>query len=113
VDSSTSSTTNIQIGMFADSNGNPGTSLIIPSSLNGCTPGAWNGFMFPGINITAGTTYWLGVLGLNGPVFFRDDDTDGSCQSQTSSPSDDVTNIESYPGAANYWNSCNISMYVQ
>ena len=49
-------------GLYTDANGHPGT-LLTHASVNTVTPGSWVTVTLPTTSVTAGTTYWLAVLG--------------------------------------------------
>lgn len=72
----------VLVGLYSDSNGTPGTLLsqeIISNPING----TWNTVNIPQVQLTAGTKYWIAILGLHGTVTFRDQPS-GSTPSQSS-----------------------------
>ena len=94
-------------GLYSDSAGHPGT-LIAQGSSSTLTPGTWNDIQIPGAMVSAGTPYWIAILGANGGTLrFRD----GSrCRSENSQQ----TNLTALPstwvsGAS--WPSCPLSAY--
>jgi len=104
-----SAATGLVVGLYSDSSGAPGA-LLGQASLSSPSSGAWNTFSFPSVSISASTPYWLAILGTGGQLKFRDDSTDGSCQSVTS----DVTSLTSMPSSfrAGRWHTCNVSAYL-
>ena len=105
---SASAATGLVVGLYSDGAGAPGT-LLGQASLSTPSSGAWNTFAFPSVSISATTRYWLAILGTGGPLNFRDDSTNGSCQSVTSAA--DLTSMpSSFSGPS--WNTCNVSAYL-
>jgi hypothetical protein len=104
-----SAATGLVVGLYSDSSGAPGA-LLGQASLSSPSSGAWNTFDFPSVSISASTRYWLAILGTGGELKFRDDRTDGSCQSVTS----DVISLTSMPSSfrAGRWDTCNVSAYL-
>jgi hypothetical protein len=60
-------------GVYADVHGRPGQ-LLASGRLDSPMSGAWNTVMLPRTEITAGTAYWIALLGPTGtgPLRFRD-----------------------------------------
>ena len=83
---SSSTATGIAVGLYANGSGHPGT-LLTQGSSTQLTRGAWNKIAISPVNITAGTVYWITILGTQGgtPVFR--DRRRGGCSSETSSQS--------------------------
>jgi hypothetical protein len=104
-----SAATGLVVGLYSDSSGAPGT-LLGQASLSSPSSGAWNTLSFPSVSISASTPYWLAILGTGGQLRFRDDSTDGSCQSVTS----DITGLTSMPSSfsGSQWDTCNVSAYL-
>ena len=104
-----SAATGLVVGLYSDSSGAPGT-LLGQASLSTPSRGAWNTLSFPSVSISANTPYWLAILGTGGQLRFRDDSTDGSCQSVTS----DITGLTSMPSSfsGSQWDTCNVSAYL-
>ncbi|MEA2161492.1 MAG: hypothetical protein QOD66_3872, partial [Solirubrobacteraceae bacterium] len=67
----TSTATRLVVGIYTNANGHPGT-LITQGSISSPTAGAWNDVPVPAGSVTAGTTYWISVLGPVGTLRFRD-----------------------------------------
>jgi hypothetical protein len=83
---SSSAATGIAVGIYANGNGHP-SALLTQGSSTQLTRGAWNTISVPPANITAGTVYWITILGTQGGTpAFRDRRT-GGCSSETSSQS--------------------------
>jgi hypothetical protein len=106
---SASAATGLVVGLYSDGAGAPGT-LLGQASLSSPSSGAWDTFAFPSVSISASTRYWLAVLGTGGRLNFRDDSTDGSCQSVTSAAADLTSMPSSFSGVS--WNTCNVSAYL-
>lgn len=104
---SDSNATGLVVGLYADSSGAPG-SLLEQGSMSSPISGGWNTLSFPGVSISAGTRYWLALLGTGGRLTFRDDRTDGSCQSVGS----DATSVIPSSFSASWWETCNVSAYL-
>jgi len=81
VDASSTAKT-LVAGIYADSSGHPGA-LIAQGSSSQLTTGAWNTITIPGAIVSAGTPYWIAILGTqSGTLAFRDGS--GGCKSETS-----------------------------
>src|SRR5262249_38122098 len=79
-----SASTKVDVGIYADSAGHPGT-LLTQGNSTQLHPGTWNTFTVPAVNLTSGTAYWITILGVTGGVpMFRDRNVTG-CHSLTSS----------------------------
>jgi hypothetical protein len=66
-----SKATAISLGLYADASGHPGA-LLAQGSLSHPAAGAWNAVTVPSTSVSAGTTYWLAMLGTGGMLAFRD-----------------------------------------
>ena len=78
---STSTASQLAVGLYADASGHPGALLSQGSST---TPvaGAWNPIRVTAANLAAGTPYWIAMLGTSsGTLAFREA-TPGSCPSE-------------------------------
>jgi len=60
-----SAATSIDIGMYADDAGDPGV-LLAQTTIDNPVQGAWNVAQLPGVSLTQGATYWIGVLNPTG-----------------------------------------------
>jgi len=81
-----SAATGITLGLYANGNGHPGA-LLTQGSSTQLTPGAWNTISVPPVSITAGTVYWITILGTQGGTPAFRDRRRGGCSSETSSQS--------------------------
>jgi hypothetical protein len=71
VDSETTAQT-LFAGIYSDDGRHPGR-LLTTGSLDGPLPDAWNTVAVPALRISAGTTYWIAVLGGDGgQLAYRD-----------------------------------------
>ena len=88
-----SSATTLVAGIYADRGGTPGA-LLGQGRLSGPTQGAWNAITIPGVAVTAGTVYWIALLGPSGSgtLRFRDSEPSGG-RSETSR----TTNLTTLP----------------
>lgn len=102
-----STATGLVVGLYADSSGAPG-SLLGEGSTSSPISSGWTTLSFPWVPISAGTRYWLAILGTGGQLNFRDDSSDGSCQSVTSDATSDIPS--SFSGS--WWDTCNVSAYL-
>ena len=82
LDSGTTAT-RLQVGIYADSAGHPGA-LRGQATLTGPVPAAWNTVPLTGISLQSGTVYWIGLLGPDGKVTFRDVAGGGASETSTS-----------------------------
>jgi hypothetical protein len=76
-----STATKVVAGVFTDANGHPGA-LVTQGAITAITAGAFNDVPVTNAPITAGTRYWIAILGPTGTLRFRD--RRGGCQSETS-----------------------------
>lgn len=108
VDSDSRATT-LEVGVYSDASGNPGT-LLASGSLDALRPGAWNTVTF-GSNPTlnSGTPYWVALLGIGGRIDFRDRSTGQCSQSNATTDLADLPPTWS-PGTS--WPTCSLSAYV-
>jgi outer membrane protein assembly factor BamB len=79
---STSTASSVVAGIYSDSGGHPGT-LLGQGTLAGPAAGSWNDVSIPAARVTAGTTYWIAVLGPVGTLHIRD--KSGAGASETAS----------------------------
>jgi hypothetical protein len=102
-----STATTLVAGLYADSAGHPGT-LISQGTSSSLTAGTWNNIPIPGAIVTAGTPYWLAIVGTqSGVLRFRDG---SGCRSENSQQ----TNLTSLPAtwvSGEAYPSCPISGY--
>ena len=80
----TSSATSIYVGLYSDAGGTPGA-LLTQGTTASPKAGDWNAIPVTAVNVTAGTAYWIAILGTqSGTPVFRDN-AEGVCVSETSS----------------------------
>jgi hypothetical protein len=97
----------IWVGMYASANGHP-QRLLSEGAITRPLAGQWNSVTLPAAPVTAGTTYWLALLGVNGVARFRD--RNGSCRSEVSNQ----TNLGALPATwstGSSWSTCIVSMF--
>jgi hypothetical protein len=108
---STSTATQVYIGLYADNGGHSGA-LLSQGTSTQLTKGSWNVISTSGIPITSGTKYWIAILGTtSGTPFFRDRHN-GACKSETSQQ----TTLAALPAAwitGTVYADCPISAYGQ
>ena len=96
-------------GLYSSSHGQP-RSLLTSGSLRSPRAGAWNSVAVRSASLRSGKTYWLGVLGQGGAIYFRDRNG-GLCTGERSSKRE----LRSLPGtwpAGPQSHVCLISAYV-
>jgi hypothetical protein len=104
VDSS-STATQVVVGLYTDTgSNNPGT-LLTQGTINNPVKGAWNSITVTSVGVTAGTKYWIAVLGPNGAgiVWFRD--VANGSKAQTSAQSTLTALPATWSSGTNYVNS--------
>jgi hypothetical protein len=76
-----STATQVVLGLYADSANDPGA-LLAQGTISSPVKGAWNTATIAPTSISAGTTYWIAVLGPTGAgaVRFRDVGVGGRSQ---------------------------------
>jgi hypothetical protein len=109
VDASSTATT-LVAGLYADNGGHPGT-LLTQGSQGSPTRGAWNTLTVPTYAVTAGTTYWLAVLGTGGTIAFRDRCCGGGSGAENTQQSGRSTLPATWTSGAQ-WFDGPISMYA-
>jgi hypothetical protein len=96
----------LSAGIYADSGGQPGTLLSQGSSMI-LKSAAWNTIPISAINVSAGTIYWIAILGTGGTLRFRD----GSGCTSVSSAQTNLTTLPSNWTSGSTWPSCPLSAY--
>jgi hypothetical protein len=79
---SSSTATQVIVGVYSDAGGDPGT-LLAQGTLTAPVPGAWNNVPLPATMISSGTPYWVAMLapGGSGTLRFRDRaNSGGACE---------------------------------
>lgn len=96
--------TSVVVGIYTDNANNPGT-LLAQATITNPVKGAWNSVTIPAASVTAGTKYWIAILGAagTGTVKFRDTATGG--RAQTSSQANLATLPATWTTGASYNNS--------
>ena len=94
VDSS-STATKLNVGIYGDIGGHPGT-LLAQGTLSSPTAGAWNDISVLATPVTSGASYWIAVLSPNGSgqIRFRD----RCCGGGTAGEASSQTTLVSLPG---------------
>ena len=84
----------VVMGLYSNANGRPGLLLSVGSA-PASAAGTWTAVSITPIELQAGRTYWLAILGEGGTLRYRDRAW-GSCPSETSAQ----TNLGALPA---YW----------
>ena len=83
---STSTVSQLVVGLYADASGHPGA-LLSQGSSTMPVAGAWNPILVPAASLAAGTPYWIAILGTtSGTLAFREA-APGSCASEINAQS--------------------------
>jgi hypothetical protein len=106
----TSTTARLTAGLYADANGHPRT-LLAQGSRTSPTPGAWNTITIPGVAVTAGTRYWIAIMGTQGGTIVFRDDPAGTCTSETSAQKSLTSLPSTWATGTTYGGSCPLSAY--
>jgi O-glycosyl hydrolase len=104
----TSRATTLVAGLYADAGGHPG-SRIAQGTDDSPRPGAWSTVNLIDASVSAGSRYWVAVLGSDGTLAFRDS-SDGNCSSETSTSSS-LKSLPSVWASGDRWSTCQISAY--
>jgi chitodextrinase len=104
-----SAATGLNVGVYSDANGQPG-SLLTDGSISSPKSAAWNTVSL-GSNptLTTGSPYWIAVLGTGGQLNYRDD-APGSCSQANAAGA--LTALPATWSSGASWPSCNLSAYV-
>jgi outer membrane protein assembly factor BamB len=65
-----STATNVDVGIYGDAGGHPGTLLTHATAT--VARGAWNTIALPSASVASGSTYWIALLAPTGTLRFRD-----------------------------------------
>jgi hypothetical protein len=101
----------VTIGVYTDNNNNPGT-LLGQANITSPQANAWNSVALSGVNITAGSKYWIAILAPTtgtGSVYFRDVATGGLTKVSTQ------VNLSSLPATwttGSTWSNAPMSAYL-
>ena len=63
--------TKLYLGLYADNGGKPGP-LLTPGTLSSPVSSAWNDVSVGSTAVTAGSTYWIALLGTEGALYYPD-----------------------------------------
>jgi hypothetical protein len=108
VDSGSASTM-LTVGIYSDAGGAPGALLTV-GSINAAGADGWTTVtLAANPTLSAGSTYWIGLLGTGGRLNYRDGAT-GSC-SQAAAPTG-VTALPAIWSSGDFWPTCDLSAYV-
>ncbi|MGZ6793084.1 MAG: hypothetical protein ACXVFV_09030, partial [Mycobacteriales bacterium] len=97
------------VGIYSNANGHPGR-LLTKGTRSALAPGAWNTVTVPSAAVTAGQTYWVGLLGTGGTLQFRGRSAAG-CRSEGSRSSTLSTLPATWATGAT-WGTCPPSAYA-
>jgi hypothetical protein len=97
------------VGIYSDANGHPGT-LLTKGTRSGLTAGTWNTVAIAAASLTAGQTYWVGLLGTAGTLQFRGGSAAG-CRSEGSNSST-LTTLPTTWATGATWGTCPPSAYA-
>jgi PKD domain len=97
------------VGLYTNLNNHPG-SLLSSGSASSLKVGAWNTVSVTSTQLSAGTTYWLAVLGEGGTLRYRDRKS-GPCPSETSAQTTLSTMPASWKTGTLYVD-CPVSGYI-
>ena len=106
----TSTANNLVVGLYTDKSGTPG-SLLTQGTLSAPVASTWNTVPVANATVTAGTAYWIAILGPSGsgtPVF-RDNGSSGS-RSENSSQTN-LTTLPTTWTTGQIWNSSPAAAY--
>jgi hypothetical protein len=99
----------VAIGIYSDVNGQPG-SLLSTGSAPASAAGTWSTVSIGNVNLVAGTSYWLAILGTGGTLDYRDR-ASGSCPAETSAQTTLGVLPSTWKTQRAYW-TCPASVYV-
>src|SRR4051795_6786157 len=99
----------VVVGIYSDANGHPGT-LLTKGTRSAPTAGAWNTVTVPAASLTAGQTYWVGLLGTGGTLQFRSG-SGAACRSE-GSQSSRLSTLPSTWATGATWGTCPPSAYA-
>jgi hypothetical protein len=75
--------TRLLVVIYADASGHPGA-LLGQATLAAPKAAAWNTVPLTGVSLQSGVTYWIGLLGPDGKLAFRDVANGGASETSTS-----------------------------
>ncbi len=106
----TSKATKVVAGLYTDNAGRPGT-LLAQGSTSTPTAGAWNQIALPAVAVTAGTKYWISVLGPTGTGEIEFRDAPSGSRSENSSQTS-LTSLPATWSPGHDWSDSPISAYA-
>jgi hypothetical protein len=101
----------IVVGLYATASGDKPGALLAQATIANPTKGAWNSATIPATQITAGTKYWLAVLGPAGGGTIRFRDAPSGPKAQTSRQGN-LTTLPATWAAGQDWPSSPVSAYA-
>jgi outer membrane protein assembly factor BamB len=97
-------------GLYTENAGHPGT-LLTQGSTTAPTAGAWNQITVGAAAVTAGTKYWIGVLGPTGTGEIQFRDAPSGSRSENSSQSN-LTSLPATWSPGHDWSNSPVSAYA-
>src|SRR5271163_3710716 len=107
---STSTASQIVVGIYADNSGHPGALLTQGTSNTQLVAGSWSAVAVTSATITSGVHYWITILGIQSGVPHFRDTTGTGCKSETSSQTT-LTTLPSSWTTGTVYGTCPISAY--
>jgi hypothetical protein len=108
----TSSAAGVLVGLYSDSSGSPGA--LLGTATISVPVSGWNSANFASsINITAGTQYWIGVLGTGSGSLVVRSHQNGTCTSKVNAAPNNWTSLHNPFGTTGgNFTSCPLSAYI-
>jgi chitodextrinase len=104
-----SSATSLNLGIYTDNAGHPGT-LLANGTVTAPKSASWNtATLLTNVTLTSGTTYWIGFVGTGGQLNYRDQGS-GSCSESSSAGG--LSALPTTWTSGQSWPSCTLSAYV-
>jgi hypothetical protein len=100
---------NVAVGIYSNVDGQPG-SLLGAGSAPASAAGTWSTVPIAHVDLVAGTSYWLAILGTGGTLDYRDR-TSGTCPAETSAQNNLGALPSTWKAQRGYW-TCPASVYV-
>ena len=101
--------TAVQLGLYNDAGGKPGT-LLGQGTLSTPQANAWNDVGIPSVTVTKGQAYWIAVLPTNGQVDYLD--TGGGSGASYVDSSSSLSSLSQTYASGNEYNVSPLSAYV-
>ena len=99
-----STASQVVVGLYADAGNTPGA-LLAQGTIAAPVKGAWNTVTVPAAAVTAGTSYWIAVLGPTGAGSFQFRDVPTGGRAQVSAQSNLAALPATWSSGATYFNS--------